>query len=359
MLSVFLYIIAIILFLVIYRMLWGSLLAYVIFFLLIAGVTGYVFVYKRHLNAALNGEQRKRRRMPPLYQVAVVILAVICAVAMLHMSAQITALNNQVANLTNSVNMLQQDVQSMYADLSYRLEQQGSLVSSIACDYGDYDAERQTAELIFAVVPKSVSDQMQVTLSVGGAQTALTQSGAGIYTGTLSVGIFEDGGTAILTLEEDGVKQTQAIDSLNVGALWEYYLPGICAECHETDEKEKDGAWTRTWDVDVSCYPAEYGGGTFETLRLITLLNDAVIGDEDLLSRPAEGNLSEGLSIEFEMEQTYKDTDSLLIYVEATDAQGLIYRVVLYEWADKMEAGSLEAADIYDADGNHLLSYDF
>lgn len=324
------------------------------------GILGYFFVYKWYVNAALKGERKGRLRMPSIYQVIIVILTAAGVAGLISMSAKITELEDQVSNLAYRVSSLNQDINRMYTELLDRQEQMESLVNSIDWKYGAYDAGHQTADIIFAVVPKNVSNQAELTLSLGGAQTTLTEDGTGAYTGTISVSIFEDmGDAAILTIEQDGVKRTEVIDDLYISSIWNYYLPGIGINLFSEIDETKDGE-TKTWNVSVECRPSEYDSSyTMQAVRMITVLNDEVISEEDLLAKPAQGSLQEGLSIEFEKQETYKKTDNLLIYIEATDRNGLTYKEVLYKWYDETECIYMDSPDIFDADGKQLIKNAF
>lgn len=337
---------------------YAPLYAYIIICAAIIGIAAYFLAYKLYLNAALKNENH--RRMPSLYQVVIVILGVAGVAGLINMSSQISDLQNQVSSLNYNIYRLQIDMESLYGQLSEWQEQQESLVSSIDWDYGPYDAEHQTADIIFMVVPKSVTDQPEITLSFGGTQINLTENSAGIYTGRLSLDIFrniED--EAILTIEQDGVKQTQAINDLYINEIWRYYLPYIYINASAVIDDTEDGE-TKTWDVSVGCAPSEYDSSyTVETFHMITVLNGTVISDEDLLTKPAEGSLGEGLSIEFQKQQTYKYTDDLQIYVEAKDRNGLTYRQLLYRWEEEMEYIYMNMPDIFDDDGKQLLKNAF
>lgn len=205
-----------------------------------------------------------------------------------------------------------------------------------------------------------MTDQAKLTLSFDGVQADLTENGAGIYTGTLSLGIFSEVDDAlVLTIEQDGMKKSQVINDLHIISIWSYYLPNIDVQLYSEIDETADGE-TKTWNGSVSCYSSEYDSAyTIETLHIITVLNDKVISDEDLLSKPAEGSLQSGLSIEFEKQETYKKTDNLLIYIEAKDCKGLIYKVSVYKWYDESEWEYMDRPDIFDANGNQLLENAF
>lgn len=333
---------------------------YIIAGVAVIGVVVYFLVYKLYLNAALNNENHRRVRIPSLYQVVIVILVAAGVASMIYMSAKITDLENQVASLDSAIFRLQQNMQSMYAGLIDMQEQQESLISSIDWNYGPYDAEHQTADILITVVPKTVTDQAKLTLSFDGVQADLTENGAGIYTGTFSLGIFSEMDDApVLTIDQDGMKQSQVINDLYISSIWSYYLPNIDVQLYSEIDETAAGE-TKTWNGSVSCYSSEYDSAyTIETLHMITVLNDRVISDEDLLAKPAEGSLQNGLSIELKKRESYKKTDNLLIYIEATDGKGLTYRQMVYKWYEESEWIYKDIPEIFDADGNQLLKNAF
>ena len=294
-------------------------------------------------------------------QACVVILTIaLCACVY-----KINALESNLKNLDYSWERQNQQiinqVQSIYQNVDEKLREEASLLSSVAAEYGDIDLENHTIDVTVKIVPKLISDDLNIQISMNGRKAELSRDG-NYFIGTIPVDIYNIGEQMLMTIDTAAGTQTQYLSEIQVEYLWGERIPSLYYSDISGQATFAEGKYTLNGHININCSPAvQTPDVTFESFILVTELNGKEIGKDDITS--------EVLNYEaypngvywydtYQMECEAVEGDELGIYLEATDSLGYLHRMLLHHW--KVSNGATaEAVDgseyIYSPDGTRIF----
>ena len=136
-------------------------------------------------------ETGKKTNWKAIAAVVLVVILVISFFKIAELSDAVENLQRENTSLSNGIQALRDDIQSIYDNVDAKLKEQASLVSGVDFVIGDISDDMKSVELALTVVPKLVSDDMEVTVSVDGNTVPLTRNGSE-FTGSVAVGLFVD-----------------------------------------------------------------------------------------------------------------------------------------------------------------------
>ena len=294
-------------------------------------------------------------------QACVVILTIaLCACVY-----KINALESYLKNLDYSWERQNQQiinqVQSIYQNVDEKLREEASLLSSVAAEYGDIDLESHTIDVTVKIVPKLISDDLNIQISMNGRKAELSRDG-NYFIGTIPVDIYNIGEQMLMTIDTAAGTQTQYLSEIRVEYLWGERIPSLYYSDISGQATFAEGKYTLNGHININCSPAvQTPDVTFESFILVTELNGKEINKEDISS--------EVLNYEaypngvywydtYQMECEAVEGDELGIYLEATDSLGYLHKMLLHHW--KVSNGATaEAVDgseyIYSPDGTRIF----
>ena len=294
-------------------------------------------------------------------QACVVILTIaLCACVY-----KINALESDLKNLDYSWERQNQQiinqVQSIYQNVDEKLREEASLLSSVAAEYGDIDLENHTIDVTVKIVPKLISDDLNIQISMNGRKAELSRDG-NYFIGTIPVDIYNIGEQMLMTIDTAAGTQTQYLSEIQVEYLWGERIPSLYYSDISGQATFAEGKYTLNGHININCSPAvQTPDVTFESFILVTELNGKEISKEDITS--------EVLNYEaypngvywydtYQMECEAVEGDELGIYLEATDSLGYLHKMLLHHW--KVSNGATaEAVDgseyIYSPDGTRIF----
>ena len=294
-------------------------------------------------------------------QACVVILTIaLCACVY-----KINALESDLKNLDYSWERQNQQiinqVQSIYQNVDEKLREEASLLSSVAAEYGDIDLENHTIDVTVKLVPKLISDDLKIQISMNGRKAELSRDG-NYFIGTIPVDIYNIGEQMLMTIDTAAGTQTQYLSEIQVEYLWGERIPSLYYSDISGQATFAEGKYTLNGHININCSPAvQTPDVTFESFILVTELNGKEINKEDISS--------EVLNYEaypngvywydtYQMECEAVEGDELGIYLEATDSLGYLHKMLLHHW--KVSNGATaEAVDgseyIYSPDGTRIF----
>ena len=294
-------------------------------------------------------------------QACVVILTIaLCACVY-----KINALESDLKNLDYSWERQNQQiinqVQSIYQNVDEKLREEASLLSSVAAEYGDIDLENHTIDVTVKLVPKLISDDLKIQISMNGRKAELSRDG-NYFIGTIPVDIYNVGEQMLMTIDTAAGTQTQYLSEIQVEYLWGERIPSLYYSDISGQATFAEGKYTLNGHININCSPAvQTPDVTFESFILVTELNGKEINKEDISS--------EVLNYEaypngvywydtYQMECEAVEGDELGIYLEATDSLGYLHKMLLHHW--KVSNGATaEAVDgseyIYSPDGTRIF----
>ena len=294
-------------------------------------------------------------------QACVVILTIaLCACVY-----KINVLESRVSRLDflveNQYDRIMSDVNAIYQNVDEKLREEASLLSLVEAEYGEFHPEDYTIDVTVKLVPKLISDDMKVQVSINDRNTELSQSGNN-FTGTIPVDIYNMGEQMLMTIETAAGTQTQYLSDIQVEYLWGGIIPSLYYCDISGDETFEDGKYTLNGHLDINCSPVtDTPDVKFEKFVLVTELNGKEIKREDITEEVLNyDSYPHGVywRSEYNMECEAVEGDELGIYLEATDSLGYLHRMLLHHWK-VLDGATAEAVDgseyIYDPNGKQIF----
>lgn len=290
---------------------------------------------------------------------------VILAIALCASIYKINALESDLKNLDKAMDWQYQQVvnqvQSIYQNVDEKLREEASLLSLVEAEYGEFDLENHTIDVTVKLVPKLISKEMKVQVSINGRNTELSRTGNN-FVGTIPVDIYNVGEQILMTIETAAGTQTQYLSEIQVEYLWGDRIPSLYYSDITGQATFAEGKYTLNGHININCSPTiQTPDVKFENFMLVTELNGKQINKEDItsdvLNYEAYPNGVYWYD-EYNMECEAVEGDELGIYLEATDSLGYLHRMLLHHWK-VLDGATAEAVDgseyIYDPNGNQFF----
>ena len=294
-------------------------------------------------------------------QACVVVLTIALCVCVYKISALESRISQLDYLLNRQYDRIMTDVNEIYQNVDEKLREEASLLSLVEAEYGEFHPEDFTIDVTVKLVPKLISDDMKVQVSINGRNTALSRSGNN-FTGTIPVDIYNVGEQMLMTIETTAGIQTQYLSDIQVEYLWGGIIPSLYYCDISGDETFENGKYTLNGHLDINCSPVtDTPDVKFEKFVLVTELNGKEIQREDITEEVLNyESYPHGVywRSEYNMECEAVEGDELGIFLEATDSLGYLHRMLLHHWK-VLDGATAEAVDgseyIYDPNGNQIF----
>jgi len=291
--------------------------------------------------------------------VALVIMAVFliaCLSKINEVSTTISVLQHVITGYRDQVNTLEDKIDSIYDNVDAQLKKEASLVSGVDFEIGTISEDMKSVELALTVVPKLVSDDMEVTISVDGNTVPLTWNGSA-FSGSVAVGLFMDYNQwPLLSIKSAEGTKTEYLDSVDVSYLFSRHLPSLYADMSASSTL-KNSKLQVDAGFSIESKPASNNSPiTFVSFTLIEEINGEEISRTDITNevRNSGNSYNTRYIKSFEMSQE----DELKIYVIAEDTLGYVHKTLAHFWIQNEDGAVAEAVFggelIYDKNGNLL-----
>lgn len=290
----------------------------------------------------------------------IVLMAVLLAFSLYKialLSDEIDSLKSRNSNLTGDVQVLRDEINSIYDNVDKQLKKQASLISGVDFSIGNPSEDMKTVELSLTVVPKVISDDMQVSVTVEGVTAPLERNGSE-FTGTIDVGLFVDYNQwPLLSIKSAGETKTEYLEDIDVSYMFSRHLPSLYADMSGGNGKLSDGTLSVDLGFSIESKPA-YGNApiTFTSFTLIEEVNGKEISRQDITDEVRKSGESYNTRYVKNFKVTYGD--ELKVYVIAEDSLGYIHKTLAHYWLESEDGAQAEAVFggemIYDKDGNLL-----
>ena len=286
--------------------------------------------------------------------IKLIVAALVIALAISF--AQIGLLNERIDRLQNGMHNQHQQfmnqVESIYTNVDRQLKEEASLLSGVDAEYGEISIEDHTIDVTVKLVPKLISENMKVQVSIDGRSTDLSRDGSA-FSGTIAVDIYNVGEQMLMTIKTDSGTQTQFLSEIRTEYLWEGKIPSLYHCDISGNGTFTEGKYTLNGTIDINCSPIEYTPDIkFEKFVLVTEQNGTEINREDITSEVLNyQTYPHGVywRDEYKMECEAKEGDDVRIYLEATDSLGYLHRMLIHQWRE--QNGTMAEA----VDGNEYI----
>lgn len=290
----------------------------------------------------------------------IVLMAVLLAFSLYKiatLSDEIDHLKSRNSNLTGDIQILREEINSIYDNVDKQLKKQASLISGVDFSIGNPSEDMKTVELSLTVVPKLISDDMQVSVTVDGVTAPLERNG-NEFTGTIDVGLFVDYNQwPLLSIKSAGETKTEYLEDVDVSYMFSRHLPSLYADMSGGGGKFTDGSLSVDLGFSIESKPA-YGNAPiiFTSFTLIEEVNGKEISRQDITDEVRKSGESYNTRYVKNFKVTYGD--ELKVYVIAEDSLGYIHKTLAHYWLEREDGSQAETVFggemIYDKDGNLL-----
>lgn len=278
---------------------------------------------------------------------------------------QICLLNERIDQLQNGIHNQHQQfmnqIESIYTNVDRQLKEEASLLSGVDAEYGEISIEDHTIDVTVKLVPKLISENMKVQISIDGRSTDLSRDGSAL-SGTIAVDIYNVGEQMLTTIKTDSGTQTQFLSEIRTEYLWEGKIPSLYHCDISGNGTFTEGKYTLNGTIDINCSPIEYTPDIkFEKFVLVSEQNGTEINREDITSEVLNyQTYPHGVywRDEYKMECEAKEGDDVRIYLEATDSLGYLHRMRIHQWREQngTMAEAVDASEyIYDPNGVQIF----
>ena len=293
------------------------------------------------------------------------IIVIILGIALCFAFVKINDLELRIRNLqgymNSSVSMLENSINSIYNNVDQQLKEEANLLSGVEAEYGDINIDDHTIDVTVKLVPKLISEDMKISVSINGRNADLTKTGSA-FTGTIPVDIYNKDELMFMSIETEAGIQTQYLSEIQVVHLWDTRIPSLYYCDLSGTGTFGEGKYSLTGELDINCSPVEQTPNvSFEKFVLVTELNGKEINREDISQNVLNyQNYPHGVYFrhDYQMECEAVEGDDLSIYLEATDSLGYLHRMLIHHWKEQNGAMA-EAVDaseyIYAPDGTPVF----
>ena len=293
--------------------------------------------------------------------VIVIVLGIALCFAFIKINDLELRIRNLQGYMNSSISMLENSVNSIYSNVDEQLKEEASLLSSVEAEYGEIDLNDHTIDVTVKLVPKLISEDMKISVSINGRSADLAKTGSS-FTGTIPVDIYNLGELMLMSIETEAGTQTQYLSEIQVEYLWDTRIPSLYYCDVSGQGSFTDGKYTFDGHIDINCSPSEQTPNVrFEKFVLVTERNGTEINREDITEDVMNYEAyPHGVywRDEYKMECEAKEGDDVRIYLEATDSLGYLHRMLVHQWREQNGALA-EAVDaseyIYDPNGVQIF----
>ncbi|HHX55124.1 MAG TPA: hypothetical protein GX705_02115 [Clostridiales bacterium] len=224
------------------------------------------------------------------------------------------AIKNMEGNISSNIN-------SIESEITYRLEQEATLIESIEVDFGELDRKSLTIPITYTIIPKESSEDTILSLQFD-KETLEMKRNISIFTLTVDTDIFAYEVNPNIIISEDGKMKTEKNDELYLYNIKDYVFPDVSMNYYgEFDLKRGEMKFNGLLN-----YQEEDSKGlntiNYTEARLVIKAADALILEKNIDIKDLDG-------YQIEEEIPLKDGQSCEIYVIAKDELNLEHHLLV------------------------------
>lgn len=295
----------------------------------------------------------------------IIILAMVVMLGFCYV--KINSLSDEIDDLkrdyVSEENMLRDQINSIYRNVDEQLKKQASLLTVSTFSLGELDTKTQKVPVTIQIVPKVISEDMQIKVELDGEQADFVKNG-NFYEATIPVALFlTEDPYPMVSITTTGITKTEKLEEIWLGELWGKWFPSLWAEDTTGRSSFKDGKLvfdTQTlieWD-----YSDNVSKIIFENFAIVTEINGKEVKRVDVTDKVKNADgFAEGV-VALEFTDTYEavEGDAVSVYVVAEDSFGYIHKTLAHFWK-KSGGATAETVyggeSIYDKQGNMIYGF--
>lgn len=303
-------------------------------------------------------ENKKSSILQKIITCVVVGLLIFSLIQIVNLNDRIDNLISANSRLNSEISQLGSNINSIYSNVDEQLKKEASLISGMDYSVGTPNADMKTVPVMITVVPKTVTNDIKLSVEIDGTITTLERKG-NEFSGTIDVGLFEDYGQyPLLTIESSKDIKTEYLEDMNIGNMFDDYLPRLNPRISSSSQVGSTSLHI-DGNIDLNIVSADKNpSANFTSITLVEKLNGEEVGREDITDKVLEADMYYKAKYVKTLEiENYNEYD-FRVYIIAVDNFGYTHEVLAGCWLnDQMEAmleNVLDNEIIYDKDGNML-----
>lgn len=313
-----------------------------------------------------------KKNWQSILNVIMAILLVVCLVQINSLTERVNQLNT---NLNSQISIVRESINSISWNVKDSLEQQASILSDAAWEYGKFDIEKRTAEVEVTITPKEYDTNTHAYVSAGTRSFPLELKN-GSFVGVLELPMFQETYLDKVRFVEGNDTRTEKLDWCF--APMNEALPSVYADLslRYSQATVKDGKCPVNLNGDLNINIDGANGVEIKSIVLTVSdgkndimrkdITNEVSSDRDGSMTPeAALSMASGESRYFyysvNEDLALESNNKYTVYCELIDANELCYRSELLELNVDDKSASLgdvtdcgSRASVYDSKGNLL-----
>jgi hypothetical protein len=264
------------------------------------------------------------------------ILIVILIILQLYSITKISSLQNKIENTNMTLNTIDyrmnNQINSIHNTINQKLEEEASKILDSSVSVGNLNTSTLTVPITFTVEPKTISEDLSVSLDFNGEILPLQRSGIK-FSGTKGLEISESVFPKII-LEDQGVKSIEEHRGLNVSRIKESIFPSIFAHFSGTT-KYSSGEYHAQGVIDID-YKEFNKNNYFKEMKYIVKIDGALVDEKPIL---LEANQSgESFSVDINDQYTLDKGEILTTSIMAEDELGFTHEYLVTHYVGDSNA---------------------
>ncbi len=317
----------------------------------------YLFIYRSRVNKALASGGGKDGAGPEPGSVgrsgliiALIVILGIVLIRMANIGSKLDSANQMLSTQNNQI----MEIRNQLADLEDKLDAQESIIAEYSIDYGAFDRQSQTANILVSVTPKSADSSTEVSFIAGSHTVKLERTGTGSrFSGSFTAGLFEkfpDEPEIVITT--GGTSRSERIEYYELNDLRLHYIPAIMYSGGGS-ATYSGGKLDLNWEVQLDF---------FSKSETAEFLKDGIILKTEIGGKTEEKDISGDItwndawgrySITFKGKYAVEKGQHFKVTVTAKDNMGNTHVFVALDLTEDRPAPE-EVYHIYDAAGKQL-----
>lgn len=301
-------------------------------------------------------ENKKQINSHRIIILLLAVLLVLGAIKIGTLADDVKKLKSQNSNLDSEIQMLRMEINSIYNNVDKQLKEQASLLSGVDYTIGNPSEDMKSVQLSLKVVPKMISDDMELSVAIDGNSASLTRNG-NEFIGTIDVGLFVDYDQwPLLSIKTSEGTKTEYLDGVDVSYLFSNHLPILEADM-SASSKLSNGKLQIEAGFRISSKPAsDKDPVTFTSFILVEEVNGKEVNRTDISDEVRKSG--EVYNTQYVKSFEVSQGDELKVYVIAEDSLGYIHKTLVHYWIESENGAQAETVfggeTIFDKDGNML-----
>ncbi len=290
------------------------------------------------------------------------VFTLITCVQNAHISKKIDNMQTRLNAVYSDIDALDSKVSSFENHIDDALAKQNSTVTDISYRNVTFDTQTDTVGVEITVIPKTVSDEMQLSVLFDG-KAAVFEKNGNEYRAVLQAGLFATHDSfPVLSVTSEGLTKTETLTSLDLSMLYQQYLPSLY--CHLSgNETDINGELNIVFGFSVSDAPES--DIIFERF-FATEERNGIKGEQYEITQTVREMQSEKerkySECDFTMRLPVAKNERLDLHISATDSIGYVHTLtVTYENTENDDVPaniSFGNEKICNADGQLLFGID-